>query len=88
MSAAIHSIVNTAHEASREAELTVLRVQAIIVKLRVQLAELRRDRDLDLWHNLVKAWNRRTFDAEQAQRLAERAAIRAEKGGYHASAGR
>jgi len=88
MTAAIHSILDTAREASREAELTVLHVQAIIAELRVQLAEHRRDRDLDLWHNLVKAWHRRAFDAEQAQRLAERAAIRAEKGGDHASAAR
>jgi hypothetical protein len=77
MTAAIHSIVDTAREASREAELTVLHVQAIIAELRVRLAELRRDRDLDLWHDLVKAWNRRAFDAE-------RAAIRAEKGGDRA----
>jgi hypothetical protein len=78
MTAAIHSIVNTARKASREAELSVLHVQAIIAELRVQLAELRRDRDL--WHDLAEAWiERRLFDGEQAQRLAERAAIRAER---------
>jgi hypothetical protein len=77
MTAAIHSIVDTARKASREAELSVLHVQAIIAELRVQFAELRRDRDF--WHDLAEAWmNRRTFDAEQAQRLAESAGIRAE----------
>ena len=73
MTAAIHSVVDTARKASREAELSVLHVQAIVAKLRVQLAELRYDNDL------TEAWmSRRAFHAEQAQRLAERAAIRAE----------
>ena len=74
MTAAI-SIVDTARKANREAELTVLHVQAIIAELRVQLAEMRRDRDL--WHDFAKAWIERS---EQAQRLAERAAICAEGG--------
>jgi hypothetical protein len=65
--------IDTARKASREAEQTVIHVDAIIAKVRAQIAEMRRDRDL------AEAWmNRRAFAAEQAQRLAERAAIRAE----------
>jgi hypothetical protein len=64
MTAAIHSVVDTARKASHEAELSVLHVQAIIAQLRVQLAELRRDRDL--WHDLAEAWmTRRAFDCSR-----------------------
>ena len=79
MTAAIYSIVDTAREAGREAELSVLHVQAIVAELQAQIAEMRRDRDF--WHDLAEAWiRRRAFDAEQAQRLAERAAILAKAG--------
>jgi len=79
MTAAIHSVVDTARKASREAELSVLHVQAIIAELQAQIAEMRRDRDF--WHDFAEGWiRRRAFDAEHAQRLAERAAILAKAG--------
>jgi hypothetical protein len=79
MTTAVHSIVDTAREASREAEQTVIHVEALIAKLQAKIAEMRRDNDL------AKAWiGRRAFAAEQAQRLAERAAIAPKGGGDHA----
>lgn len=36
---------------------------------------------MSIWHDLAEVWiRRRAFDAEQAQRLAERAAILAKAG--------
>ena len=79
MTAAIHSIAGAKRKVNRDTELTALHQQAIIAELRVRIAELRRD--CDLWRDLAVAWiERRVFDAEQARRLAERAAPRRNRG--------